>query len=95
MKKILLMSIALAINAFGCVCAADITNGFTNSKTHIKTTIDSATNEIRGRLIPSIDKNIQDIKKQNKELKKLLKAYMQEAEQKREILFLLEAINRI
>ena len=95
MKKILLIGMVSVVGAFGCVCAMDIAAGFNNSKIHIKTTVDSATNEIRNSLIPSIDRNIADIKKQNEELAKLLKAYMQEAEQKREILFLLEAINRI
>ncbi|QKF93196.1 hypothetical protein [Campylobacter sp. CCUG 57310] len=94
MKKIVLF-IAFASLAFGCICAGDILSGFTNSKTHIISTINSATSEIKGSLIPSINKNIEDIKRQNEELEKLLKAYMQEAEQKREILFYLEAINKL
>lgn len=95
MKRILLVCVALAGSVYACVCAGDIIGGFSTSKIHIVTTINQATQEIETGLIPAIDKNIEDIKKQNEELTKLLVAYMQNAEQKREITFMLEAITKI
>ena len=95
MKKIVFIFLAMVGSLYACVCAGDIISGFTSSKTHIVTTINQATTEIESGLIPALDKNIEDIKKQNEELKKLLVAYMQNAEQKREISFLLESITKI
>ena len=95
MKKIVLIFFVAVGSLYACVCAADIISGFTSSKTHIVTTINQATTEIESGLIPALERNIDDIKKQNEELRKLLIAYMQNAEQKREISFMLESITKI
>ena len=94
MKKIVLCLCLFSAAAVACVCTIDIVNGFVGSRSQISATIDSATAEIEG-LIPAIERNIADVKKQNEELEKLLKAYTLEAEQKRHIIFYLEKINNI
>lgn len=95
MKKIVLCLCLFSAAAVACVCTIDIVNGFVGSRSQISATIDSATAEIEGNLIPAIERNIADVKKQNEELEKLLKAYKLEAEQKRHIIFYLEEINNI
>ena len=95
MKKIVLCLCLFSAAAVACVCTIDIVNGFVGSRSLISATIDSATAEIEGNLIPAIERNIADVKKQNEELEKLLKAYTLEAEQKRHIIFYLEEINNI
>lgn len=95
MKKIVLGLCLFSAAAVACVCTIDIVNGFVGSRSQISATIDSATAEIEGNLIPAIERNIADVKKQNEELEKLLKAYTLEAEQKRNIIFYLEEINQI
>jgi lipoprotein len=95
MKKIVLCLCFFSAAAVACVCTIDIVNGFVGSRSQISATIDSATAEIERDLIPAIERNIADVKKQNEELEKLLKAYTLEAEQKRHIIFYLEEINNI
>lgn len=95
MKKIVLGLCFFSAAAVACVCTIDIISGFVGSKSQISATIDSATAEIEGNLIPAIERNIADVKKQNEELARLLKAYTLEAEQKRNIIFYLEEINQI
>ena len=95
MKKIVLCLCLFSAAAVACVCTIDIVNGFVGSRSQISATIDSATAEIEGNLIPAIERNIADVKKQNEEREKLLKAYTLEAEQKRHIIFYLEEINNI
>ena len=95
MKKIVLCLCLFSAAAVACVCTIDIVNGFVGSRSQISATIDSATAEIEGNLIPAIERNIADVKKQNEELEKILKAYTLEAEQKRHIIFYVDEINNL
>jgi len=94
MKKLILF-LLLTIQAFGCLCTGDIRAGFRQSSDHIANIVNKATSEINNNLVKEINKNTEDIKKQNIELEKLLKAYQEELAEKREILFLLEKIEKL
>lgn len=95
MKRIFLIIFMLFSSCFGCLCVGDINAGFNGSSSQISNVIDNATNIINNKLIKEINKNAEDIKSQNLELEKLLKAYKEELTEKKEILFLLEKIEKL
>ncbi|OCR87723.1 hypothetical protein CFT12S00416_07805 [Campylobacter fetus subsp. testudinum] len=84
--------VLLSINLYACVCATDITTSFSNSSSEVSNLINMTTSEISNNLIPQVVKNIEDIKKQNAELEKLVLSYTEEVLKQEEILFLLKKI---
>ncbi|WP_235604571.1 hypothetical protein, partial [Campylobacter fetus] len=63
-----------------------------NSSSEVSNLINMTTSEISNNLIPQVVKNIEDIKKQNAELEKLVLSYTEEVLKQEEILFLLKKI---
>ncbi|TEY00705.1 hypothetical protein [Campylobacter sp. US33a] len=77
MKKIP-MSIGLlmliSVDVFGCLCAGQIANGFNQFTSNVTHSINSQTQAIGNDNIPSIEKSVELLKKENDILKKFNKA---------------------
>jgi len=90
--KSILVGVTLGYsNLSACVCAADIIQAFTSTRSYIvDQNVNIITANVRTQLIPSINQNKADIDAQNDLLELMIKAEKLKAMQYKKMIFLLQ-----